>query len=130
VTIFLTPEQVLFLHSRLIQETGGAHGVRDLTMLLSAMGRPQASFGGKDLYPDIFLKSAALLDSLVLNHPFVDGNKRSAITAAALFLQDNGYRLRVEFCEVVNFTQACAQSQRPLDNIAEWFRQNCIPHHL
>ncbi len=62
-------------------------------MLLSELGRPQGTFDGKDLYPDLFLKTAALMDSLVRNHPFVDGNKWSAITSAALFLRMNGYRL-------------------------------------
>jgi death on curing protein len=56
-------------------------------MLLSALGRPQATFDEKELYPDLFSKAAALMDSLVRNHPFVDGNKRTAITAAALFLR-------------------------------------------
>lgn len=119
---YLTPEQVLFLHSRLIAETGGEHGVRDLGMLLSALGRNQATFEEKDLYPDLFLKTAALMDSLVRNHPFVDGNKRTAITSAALFLRMNGYRLVVENPVMVQFTLACAQSQLSLDEISDWFR--------
>ncbi len=123
MTQYLTPGQVLFLHSRLIAETGGGHGVRDLGMLLSALGRPQATFEEKDLYPDLFLKAAALMDSIVRNHPYVDGNKRTAITAAALFLRFNGYRLVVENNEMVRFTLACAQSQLSLDEIMNWVRQ-------
>lgn len=123
MTQYLTAEQVLFLHSRLIAETGGGNGVRDLGMLLSALGRPQATFDERELYPDFFLKAAALMDSLVRNHPVVDGNKRTAITAAALFLRANGYRLVVENHEMVRFTLTCAQSQRSLDEIADWFRQ-------
>jgi death on curing protein len=126
MTQYLTPEQVLFLHSRLVAETGGGQGIRDLGMLLSALGRPQATFDDKELYPDIFSKAAALMDSLVRNHPFVDGNKRTAITAAALFLRFNGYRLVVENAEMVRFTLACAQSQLTLDEIIGWFRQCCI----
>ncbi len=122
MTQYLTPEQVLFLHSRLIAETGGSQGVRDLGMLLSALGRPQAAFEEKDLYPDLFLKTAALMDSLVRNHPFVDGNKRTAITAAALFLRINGYRLDVENNEMVRFTLASVPSQLSLDEMAGWFR--------
>ena len=120
---YLTPEQVLFLHSRLISVIGGGHGVRDVGMLLSALGRPQATFDGKDLYPDIMMKAAALMDSLVRNHPFIDGNKRTAITASAMFLRMNGYHLNVENIELVNFTLACAQSQLSLAEIAEWFRK-------
>jgi death on curing protein len=124
VTRYITPEQVLFLHSRLIDETGGAHGVRDLSMLLSALGRPQATFDGNELYPDVFTKAAALLDSLIRNHPFVDGNKRTAITAAALFLQTNGYHLAVENDEMVRFTLDCAQAKVTFPDITEWFKQN------
>lgn len=126
MTRYLTPEQVLFLHSRLIAETGGGHGLRDLGMLLLALGRPQGTFDGKDLYPDLFSKAAALIDSLVRNHPFVDGNKRTAITSAALFLRMNGYRLKVENEEMVRFTLACAQSQLSLDEIMDWFKQYSI----
>lgn len=123
MTRYLTPEQVLFLHNRLIQETGGKHGVRDLSMLLSAMGRAQASFDGKDLYPDLFQKAAALLDSLIRDHPFLDGNERTAISSAGLFLRINGYRLIVENDEMVRFTLACAQSQILLQDITTWLRK-------
>jgi death on curing protein len=123
MTQFLTPEQVLFLHSRLMTETGGAHGVRELGMLLSALGRPQSTFEGHDLSPSLFMKTAALMDSLVRNYPFVDGNKRTAITSAAIFLRMNGCRLEVANGEMVRFTLACAQSQLSVDEIADWFGQ-------
>ena len=127
MTEYLTPEQVLFLHSRLVSETGGAHGVRDLGMLLSSLGRPQTTFEDKELYPDLFTKTAALMDSLVRNHPFVDGNKRTAITAAGIFLSINRYQLKVENSEMVRFTLACAQSQLNLEEITEWFKKNSLP---
>lgn len=123
----MTPEQVLFLHSRLVAETGGEHGIRDLGMLLSALGRPQATFEEKDLYPDLFAKAAALMDSLVRNHPFVDGNKRTAITSTGIFLRMNGFRLVVSNDEMVRFTLACAQSQLTLTKISDWLRKNSIP---
>ena len=122
MTQYLTPEQVLFLHSRLMAETGGGQGIRDLGMLLSALGRPKATFEGNELYPDLFSKAAALMDSLVRNHPFVDGNKRTAISATVLFLRLNGYRLGVENDEMVRFTMACAQSQVSLEEISDWFK--------
>lgn len=127
MTRYLIPEQVLFLHSRLIAETGGAHGVRDLKMLLSALGRPQATFDDVELYPDLFTKTAALMDSLVRNHPFVDGNKRTAITSAGIFLRINGYQLMVENSEMIRFTLACAQSQRSIEEITTWFKQYSSP---
>ncbi|MGH7235330.1 MAG: type II toxin-antitoxin system death-on-curing family toxin, partial [Nitrospiraceae bacterium] len=77
--IYLTAEQVLFLHDRLIEETGGEHGVRDLGALESALARPQAAFGDTQFYPDVMTKAAALMDGLTRNHPFIDGNKRASI---------------------------------------------------
>jgi len=99
--------------------------VRDLSMLLSALGRPQASFDDRDLYPDLFSKAAALMDSLIRNHPYMDGNKRSAIAATGLFLAINGYTLNVKDEEMVRFTLACAQSQVALDEIQEWLKLHC-----
>ena len=69
--IYLSPEQLLFLHARLVDETGGSHGVRDLNMLLSALGRPQASYDNRDLYPDIYTKVAALMDSFIDSEPSI-----------------------------------------------------------
>jgi death-on-curing protein len=122
--IFLTAEQILFLHARLVAETGGSHGVRDLNSLLSAVGRPQASFDDEDLYPDLFGKAAALMDSLINNHPFIDGNKRTGIAAAALFLHANGFRLQVSNPALEEFTLEVAQSQRTIEAIAAWLKTN------
>lgn len=127
MTVFLTPEQVLFLHSRLVKETGGAHGVRDLSMLLLGLGRPQPTFDGLESYPDHFVKAAALMDSLIRDHPFVDGNKRTAIAACALFLRRNSLSLRVQNEEMARFTLACAQSQVELKQIAAWLQDHCVP---
>jgi death-on-curing protein len=121
---YLSSEQVLFIHARLIAETGGSHGLLDLARLEAAVNRPQAVFEGKDLYPDIFLKAAALLDSLVNNHPFIDGNKRTGISTAALFLQANGWRLTARNDELVEFTLQVAVSHPDIFNLSEWFRQH------
>ncbi len=123
---YLTDEQVLFIHARLVAETGGGHGVRDLGLLESAVGRPQAAFDDRDLYPDLFTKAAALLDSLVNNHPFVDGNKRTGITAAALFLGLNGFHLTADNLELESFTLEVAASQLDLKSIAEWLRTHSM----
>jgi len=123
---YLTPEQVLFIHARLVDETGGAHGVRDLGLLLSAVARPQATFDQQELYADLFSKAAALLESLVQNHPFVDGNKRTGITAAAMFLRVNGYKLAASNAELERFTFAVVREHPPIPEIAAWFKQNSI----
>ena len=122
---YLTVEQVLFIHMRLIAETGGSLGLRDLALLESAVARPQATFGGEDLYPDLFTKAAALLDSLIRNHPFVDGNKRVGITAAGLFLRRNGQRLTATNTELEQFTLQAARSELAVEEIAAWLRNHC-----
>ena len=122
--IYLTAEQVLFIHYRLIEETGGSHGVRDISLLQSAIARPMSSLGGKDLYPDIFTKAASLMHSIIKNHPFVDGNKRAAITAASIFLARNGYTLTAANKELELFTSAVAAENRELRDIASWFKKH------
>jgi len=124
---YLTTAQVLFIHARLIAETGGAPGIRDLGLLESAVARPQATFDGEDLYPDLATKAAALMASLVGNHPFVDGNKRVGITAAAIFLQRNGQRLTATNEAVEAFTLSVAQGKKSMEEITAWFAGNTAP---
>jgi death-on-curing protein len=85
---YLTVEEVLEINAEVI---GGGHALRDLGLLESAVARPQASAFGADAYPDLASKAAALLHSLVLNHAFVDGNKRTAVLSTLVFLDLNGY---------------------------------------
>lgn len=120
--IYLSVEQVLFLHDRLIEETGGEHGVRDLGGLESALARPQAAFGDTEFYPDIFAKAAVLMDGLTRNHAFIDGNKRISISTAVLFLQVNGCRLTATNSELEEFTLRVTTMKPDIAEIAEWFR--------
>ena len=124
MTVYLTVQQVLFIHARLIDTTGGEHGLRDLGLLESAVARPQATFDGQDLYPDLFQKTAALMESLAQNHPFVDGNKRTAITAAAMFLVQNGRELQTTNQELERFTFQVVIERPSLTIIADWFKIN------
>jgi death-on-curing protein len=124
--IYLSVEQVLFLHDRLIEETGGEHGVRDLGGLESALARPQAAFGDTEFYPDIFAKAAVLMDGLTRNHPFIDGNKRISISTAVLFLQMNGYRLSVRNPELEEFVIYVTTMKPSVDSIADWFRTKTV----
>lgn len=121
---YLTAKQIMFIHSRLIKETGGSQGVHDLSALLSAVGRPQSSFDEEDLYSTLFTKAAALIDSLIRNHPFVDGNKRTGMTAGALFLRRNGYVLKAANTDLVRVALGVAQSQLDLEQIAAWLEKN------
>lgn len=124
---YLTAEQILFIHARLVVETGGSHGVRDLSSLLSAVGRPQASFDDQDLYLDLFTKAAALMDSLINNHPFLDGNKRTGVAATAIMLRINGYHLQVPSFEMAKFTLEVAQSLHTIDEISAWLKVYAEP---
>jgi death-on-curing protein len=122
MTRHLSPQQVLFIHARLTDETGGDHLLRDVGLLASAVARPRAAFGGQELYPDLFAQAAALMQSLLLNHPFLDGNKRTGITAAALLLLRNGYRLTADNAGLERFTFAVVNGQQSLQEMAAWFR--------
>ena len=123
---YLTPEQVLFIHSRLVTETGGSHGLRDLALLESAVARPRATFDSKELYPDLFTKAAALMDSLINNHPFLDGNKRTGITATGLFLRINGWKLTASSEELVVCTMRVAVEGLEIDELTNWLRAKTI----
>ena len=114
----------MFIHARLAKETSGSQGVHDLSELQSAVGRPQGSYQEKDLYPDFFTKAAALIDSLIRNHPLVDGNKRTGMTAGASFLGRNGYTLKAANEDLVSIALGVAQSQLDLDQIAAWLKEN------
>lgn len=122
---YLTVEQVLFIHARVVAETGGGHGIRDLASLESAVARPQSTFDRKELYPDLFTKAAALLHSLVNNHPFVDGNKRTGIAATALFLRANGWHLTAGQGELEEFTLQVTASGAKVAALAEWLTRQC-----
>lgn len=116
----LTAQEILYLHDRLIEETGGAHGVRDLGTLEMAVARPQAGYGRIELYEGLFRKAGALLEALISAHPFVDGNKRTAITAAGLFLELNGRRLVATSAELETFALDVATSTPGASEIAQW----------
>ena len=91
--IRLSKEQVLMLHTQLIETTGGSPGMRDEAMLDSALSNPFQSFGGEELYPTICTKAARLCFGLVKNHPMVDGNKRLGAHVMLVFLALNGCEL-------------------------------------
>lgn len=126
LTRHLSVREVLFFHSAAIQEFGGLHGVRDLHALHAALERPKQTFDGRDLYPDVFFKAAALFHSLALNHPFVDGNKRTAITAAAIFLRHNGFFLQAKRNSLYRYVLHIVKQKPEITAIAEWLRKNCV----
>lgn len=123
---FLTLEQVLAIHYDQVERYGGSHGVRDLALLESATQRPEASFMGEDLYPTIFDKAAALMHSLILNHPFVDGNKRTGIVSTTSFLHFNSYDLKVSQNDLVKITLFVESKKLNLEQISKWLKEHSI----
>lgn len=119
---YLTVQEVLFIHDYVILETGGSHGVHSLGLLESAVARPQASYDGKDLYADLFTKAAALLESLARNHAFVDGNKRTAISATDSFLFANGWELDTENGELEDYVVSVVVEHPSTKSIAQWIQ--------
>lgn len=121
--VYLSVAQVLQLHHVLLRAFGGREGLRDRGGLASAVARPAATFGGEDLYPDLAAKAAALMHSLLLNHPFVDGNKRVGVAAAELFLRVNGWELDAGDEELEEMTISIATGDVEAEALAIWFRQ-------
>ena len=121
---YLTVNEVLLLHARLIQRTGGSRGVRDVSLLESALARPRATFEGTDLYPDLWAKAAALMHGLAQNHAFVDGNKRTALAATGIFLELNGHRLTASNDEAADFTLRIAAGESGVQEIATWLKKH------
>ena len=124
MTLYLTAEQVLFVHFRLLNETGGEHGIRDIGLLQSAIARPQATFDRQELYTDIFEKAAALMESLINNHPFIDGNKRTGIACTVLFLKQNGFSFSAKNRELEKFTLRVASSKVGRSEIMKWLKDH------
>ena len=123
MTAYLSLDQVLALHKAQIDEYGGAHGLRERGNLESAIARPQMTFGGVDLYPEMPEKAGALWHSLVMNHPFIDGNKRIGAMAAEFFLGLNGVDLLATDGQVVEITLASARGEMSAEALAIWIRQ-------
>lgn len=123
---FLTTSQVLFIHDQMVKRFGGSHGIRDMGLVESAVARPQATFGGKYLYFSIFDKAAALLQSLLKNHPFVDGNKRTALTSSGLFLWKNDYKLINNHKEEVEFAVKVDNGNLTVEQISKWLEKHAI----
>lgn len=88
----ITKEIVLRLHELSIMEYGGSRGLREEGLLESALARPYQTFGGEDLYPTVYEKAAAIAESIIINHPFIDGNKRTGFLAMlAVLAEENIY---------------------------------------
>ena len=126
MTVYLSVDQLLRLHEKQIENFGGSAGVRDRGGLESAVARPAMTFGGEDLYGDLPAKAAALMHSLVMNHAFVDGNKRVGAAAAELFVMLNDSVLDATDSEMEQTTLAVARGEMDVEPLTIWFRQRLV----
>ncbi|MBI1821678.1 MAG: type II toxin-antitoxin system death-on-curing family toxin [Nitrospirae bacterium] len=122
--LFLSLEEVLQIHADQIKRYGGSPGIRDLSLLESAVATPQAGFGSQYLHADLFEMAAAYLFHIVQNHPFVDGNKRVGTAAALVFLKLSGIDIQVTNAALVKTVLGVAQGKISKTSLAEYFRQN------
>jgi len=124
---YLTLGEVVTLHRRVLAQSGGANGIRDLGLLESALAQPKATFDATDLHPTVIEKAAALGFALVANHAFVDGNKRIGHAAMEVFLILNGFEIHASVDEQERLMLDIAASQRDRDDLAAWLRTHSRP---
>ena len=121
---YLKLSEILELYNQIIHQTGGLKGVRDLGLLTSAIAQPMMSFDGKDLYPTLHEKAAALCYSLIKNHPFTDGNKRMAHAAMEIFLILNSFEIDSNIDEQEKLILGIASGKLTREYLISWLRKN------
>lgn len=121
---FISLEEVLAIHDRMLEIGGGKEGIQNFTLFHSAVERPKAQYGGKFLYNSLWLAGAALLQSLVKNHPFVDGNKRTAFFSTMRLLYKNGFQLKADNSKIIKLMIAVSIGNKTVKQIAKWLKDN------
>ena len=124
MTRYLSLFEVLNLHSQIIQQSGGSVVVRDLAALESAIAQPRMTFGGEDLDPTLVDKAAALGFSIVMNHPFIDGNKRTGHAAMETFLVLNGIEINASVDEQERVILALASGELGREAFVQWTKEH------
>jgi death on curing protein len=124
---FISKSLALRIHQRQVEKFGGSQGIRDNGLLESALAQPQSAFGGQLLHPTLHEQAAAYLYHLAKNHPFIDGNKRTAYAVMETFLRLNGYTLDLDNEEAYQMVLDVAQSQLEKDALARQLEQWVVP---
>jgi death-on-curing protein len=119
---YLTINQIIQIHGFFLNEHGGLSGIRDKSILESAVKAPKATFDEKELYPSLFDKASVYLLHIVRGHPFFDGNKRAAAGASLMFLRANGIPFKYEKDHFVNFILSIAEGKISKEEIATYFQ--------
>lgn len=123
---YLTVGEVIEIYSRVMTQSGGSVGILDLGALESAVAQPRMTFNRKELYPTIFEKASALGFSLIQNHPFVDGNKRTGHAAMETFLMLNGYEISASVDEQVDIILGVASGKIDRNAFTDWLRNHIV----
>ena len=121
---YFSEEDILIIHNRIIDDIGGLHGIRDLNAIQSVAGQPKQVVFGRELYKTVFLKAAVYARNIIAHHPFLDGNKRTGITAASVFLSDNGLRIDAEEGEFYSLALHIVEDKWEYKEIAKWFESH------
>lgn len=124
----LTRAFIARLHELSLVNYGGGAGVRDEGMLESAIARPFQTFGGSDLYPTVFEKAAAIGQSIVINHPYIEGNKRTGLLAMIAMLEGYGFELVADPDDTYTMTIKISTGNAEFEEICDWLKVNCIKH--
>ena len=122
----LSIDHILELHQKMISATGGTFGIRDIKLLQSAINNSLATFDGKELYPDIESKTAAICYSIINNHPFIDGNKRMGIFIMLILLEYNNYKIKYSQSELIDLGLSIAKGNYKTKDIIEWIKNHKI----
>jgi death-on-curing protein len=122
--LFLGLNEVIEIHNDQIQRYGGHTGIRDLELLKSSVSMPAASFGGEYLHTDVYEMAAAYLFHIIRNHPFVDGNKRTSVVSALVFLILNGIEIDVDEDNLVSLVILVAEGKIGKSEVALFFQMN------
>lgn len=124
--IILTAEEILRLHRKLIDKTGGLDGVRDAGLLESSVMSCMQTFDDQELYPDIIDKAAWITFSICKNHPFIDGNKRTAVLCMLTILRINKIEISYTQKELISFGLRVAEGSMGYEQIIEWIHWHRI----
>lgn len=125
---YLTIHEMLVLYNRMMEQSGGGIGIRDLGALESALAQPRMTFGRQELYPTLGEKASALGFSLIQNHPFVDGNKRAGHAAMEVFLMLNGYEINASVDEQVEVILEVASGTISRELFTKWLQIHISPY--
>ncbi len=124
---YLSVEEILAIHDYQIERFGGSQGIVNLSLLESAVNRSSTNISGKDIYESVYEKAAAIAYSVIKNHPFVDGNKRTGLHAALTFLELNGYKVTISQKMLVKLGLYIADKKADLKKITFVFRKYSKP---